>query len=113
MFICCMDTSISTALIDFIRLECAISSSVPIEAGTEMQRDLGVYGDDAVEFLMAYSKTFQVEVIQFMAADYFDAEGFDVLFWLKPQKHRNELTVLHLQKGIAAKRLDEQAISEA
>jgi hypothetical protein len=105
-----MDALISTALIDFIRLECGIGQSEVITASTGMQRDLGVYGDNAVEFLVAYGKAFHVDVSQFMAADYFDGEGMDVLAWFKPVKERKELTVGHLQQGIAAKRLDEQVL---
>ena len=78
-----------------------------------MQRDLGVYGDDAVEFLLAYGKAFQVDVRPFMAADYFDGEGPDVRAWFKPVRKRKELTVGHLQQGIAAGRLDEQITSRA
>ena len=75
-----------------------------------MQRDLGVYGDDAVEFLIAYGRAFQVDVSQFMTAEYFDGEGLDILAWFKPAKKRKELTVGQLQQGIAAKRLDEQVL---
>jgi hypothetical protein len=105
-----MDVLISTALIDFIRLECGIGQSVAIAAGTGMQRDLSVYGDDAVAFLVAYGKAFHVDVSRFVAADYFDGEGIGVLAWFKPAKKRKELTVGHLQQGIAAKRLDEQVL---
>ena len=78
-----------------------------------MQRDLGVYGDDAVELLVAYGKYFQVDVSQFMAADYFDGEGPDVLAWFRPVRTRKELTVGQLQQGIAAGRLDEQVLRAA
>ena len=83
-----------------------------------MQRDLGVYGDDAIEFLVAYSDKFQVDVTNFMAADYFDGEGPDVLgfvlaLFIPAKKQRKDLTVGHLQKGIIAKRLDEQVIHNA
>jgi hypothetical protein len=52
-----------------------------------------------------------------MAADYFDGEGMDVLggllraVGLAKSRNRKELTVGHLQRGIAAKRLDEQVIA--
>lgn len=80
-----------------------------------MQRDLGVYGDDAIEFLVAYSKNFHVDVVHFSAADYFDGEGLDVFGFVlglfRPAKNRRkELIVGHLQKGVDAKRLDEQVI---
>ena len=108
-----MNALVSTALINFIRLECGIAPSVAIIASTEMQRDLGVYGDDAMEFLLAYSKAFHVDLSQFMAADYFDGEGMDILAWFKPSKKRKELTAGHLQQGIDAKRLNEQLLHGA
>lgn len=107
---------ISPLLVDFVQRECA-AFSIPkeITADTGIQRDLGVYGDDAMEFLIAYAKTFRVDVTQFMAAEYFDGEGPDIVGFMaslfRPAKRsRRELTVGHLQKGIDAKRLDEQVI---
>ena len=108
-----MGTCLSTALVDFLRLRCGVAPSVAITASTGIQRDLGVYGDDAVEFLVAYGKLFQVDISQFMAADYFDGEGLDVLAWFKHPKKRKELTAGHLQQGIAAGRLDEQLLRGA
>ncbi|GAB2706732.1 hypothetical protein GCM10011495_39380 [Hymenobacter frigidus] len=103
-----MEPSLLTALVDFIREESGVSSSETITAHTRLQDDLGVYGDDANDLLLAYAKTFHVDVTQFPAADYFDGEGLDVLAWFRPVKpRRKELTVGHLQRGIEAQRLDE------
>jgi hypothetical protein len=112
-----MTDSVSTELADFIRHECGFSDEEEINSHTGMSRDLGVYGDDAVEFLVAYGAHFHVDVSGFMAADYFDGEGMDVLggllraVGLAKSRNRKELTVGHLQRGIAAKRLDEQVIA--
>lgn len=46
-----------------------------ITHATRIYNDLGVYGDDAVEFIVAFGKEFNVDVSKFMAADYFEAEG--------------------------------------
>ena len=106
-------------LVAFIRMECGISASTAITASTSMQGDLGIYGDDATDFLLAYAKAFNVDVTQFMAADYFDAEGagqpLGQLFrWFgATMVRKKELTVGHLQRGIDAKRLDEQIIQGA
>jgi hypothetical protein len=106
-----MEPSLSTALVDFIREQSSVSAFETIAADTRLQDDLGVYGDDAVDLLLAYAKAFDVDVSQFMAADYFDGEGMDVLAWFRPVKpRRKELTVGHLQRGIEAKRLDEAII---
>ena len=106
-----MEPSLSTALVDFIREESGVGLSENITAQTRLQDDLGVYGDDATDLLLAYAKTFHVDVSHFRAADYFDAEGLDVLAWFRPVKpRRKELTVGQLQRGIEAQRLDEAII---
>ncbi len=85
------------------------------DAGIE--EDLGIYGDDAVDLLTAYSKAFNVDVTRFMAADYFSDEGDPILpaiiRFLKNKKKRKAkiLTVGHLEKGIIAGRLDEEVIN--
>ena len=78
---------------------------------SRLQDDLGVYGDDVMELLSAYSKAFGVDVSNFMAADYFDGEGFDILALFRKSKSKKVLTVLHMQWGIDAGRLDEEVIN--
>ncbi len=84
---------------------------------TQVENDLGVTGDDAVDFLIAYSKAFNVEVTKFMAADYFDGEGDKILpaiirtFTGKKKKTNKVLTIAHLEKGIFAGRLDEEVVN--
>ena len=91
----------------------------PITLETALENDLGITGDDAVEFIIAYGKEFNVDVSKFMAADYFDAEGYDIvgplIRWItrnkKPQKQLKILTLGHLEKGIIAGKLDEEVIN--
>ena len=88
----------------------------PINESTRIQEDLGVSGDDAVEFILAYSKEFNVDVTNFMAADYFEDEGgLRIWYFLKGafgfSKKGKILTVGHLEKGIHAGRLDEEVIN--
>jgi hypothetical protein len=109
-----MEPAVSTALVDFIRKESAVGHSETITAQMRLQQDLGVYGDDAIDLLLAYAETFHVDVSYFMAAAYFDGEGVDVLAWFRPVKpRRKELTVGHLQRGTDAQRLDEAIIQGA
>lgn len=83
----------------------------------KLEDDLGVTGDDAVDLLLAYSKTFNVDVTKFMAADYFDAEGDPILpailrMLIGKKKRKNKvLTVAHLEKGIMSGKLDEAVIN--
>ena len=80
----------------------------PITRETRLYDDLGIYGDDAVEFLIAFGKKFNVDVSKFMAADYFRGDGMDILGLEKPKK---SLTVGHLEKGIMAGKLTEEVIN--
>lgn len=83
-----------------------------------IEDDLGVYGDDAIEFIVSYGKMFNVDVSNFMAADYFSAEGDVILpalirlFTGKPKTQKKKLTVGHLEKGITFGRLDEDVINK-
>lgn len=84
---------------------------------TMLEEDLGLYGDDAMEFLVVFSKEFNVDISNFMAADYFSPEGDIILPSLiraitgKKKKKQKYLQVQHLEKAILAGRLDEEIIN--
>ncbi|SRR5260370_34310811 len=88
-----------------------------ITESASLEDDLGVSGDDAVEFIIAFGKKFNVDVSKFMAADYFSPEGDVILpaiirfFTGKKQPKRKNLTIGHLEKAIEAGRLDEGVIN--
>lgn len=90
-----------------IRQAAVLEDEVTMEASLE--NDLGVYGDDAFDFIIAFGKAFNVDVSKFMAADYFNSGGRSWL--LGNLQKRKELTVAHLDKAIAAGRLDEEVIN--
>lgn len=97
-------------------LEQSAADDVEIRRETSIANDLGVYGDDATEFIMAYSKRFNVDVSRFMAADYFRAEGgisfsyfSEGIFGREGKRYKN-LTVGDLEKGILARRLDQEVL---
>jgi acyl carrier protein len=81
----------------------------------KLEADLGVYGDDAIDLLLAYSKVFNVDVSQFKAADYVGPEGDIVLMAIESlfgkEKDRKDITINDLQKGIIAGRLDEDVMN--
>ena len=89
-----------------------------ITSETKLGDDLGVSGDDAVEFIIAFGKEFNVDVSQFMVADYFEPEGDVILptvlrFLTGRQKQPKKiLTVGHLEKAVAAGKLDEDVINK-
>lgn len=100
----------------FVIKESAVSDE-DITFETMLSDDLGIYGDDAIEFIVAYGKAFNVDVSKFMAKNYFDGEGDVILpalvrlFRGTPEVNKKRLTVGHLEKGINAGRLDEDVIN--
>ncbi len=62
----------------FIVNQSAVNDQI-ITRSTQIEDDLGVYGDDAVEFIVAFGKEFNVDVSKFMANDYFSPEGDFIL----------------------------------
>ena len=102
-----MESEKFSELVKFTIKESCIDDE-PITRDTKLSNDLGVTGDDGIDFIIAYSKKFKVDVSKFMAAGYFKGEGMDILGIQKPVK---QLTVGHLEKGIIAGRLDEEVIN--
>lgn len=109
-----MNDEVFNNLKSFVIKQSAVDDE-EITRDTQIEDDLGVTGDDAVDFMIAYGKTFNVDVSKFMAADYFGAErnvALSELFGAFTQKRkRKTLTVGHLEKGILAGQLDEEVIN--
>jgi acyl carrier protein len=101
---------------DFVIKQSSVDDE-EITRETKIEDDLGVSGADAIDFIIAYGKLFNVDVTKFMAADYFSPEGDVILpalirlFTGKPKPSRKVLTVGHLEKGVLAGRLDEEVIN--
>jgi hypothetical protein len=73
---------------------------------TKLYDDLGISGDDAVEFLVAFGAHFGVDVSKFKVSDYFKAEGRSSFALDSPAKKKN-LTLGQLEKAAVARKLDE------
>lgn len=103
------------SLKSFIRKE-TYEESIEITQITKIETELGVTGDDAINFIIAFSKKFNVDVSNFMAADYFEDEGINILELIirtikgikKPKK--KVLTVGDLERAIKAGKLDDTVI---
>ena len=81
-----------------------------ITSSTLLQKDLGIYGDDAVELIVKYGKAFNVDVSEFNVAEHFRAEGIDFIGLLLSvfkgkTKSPKDLAVSTLEKAIVARRL--------
>jgi acyl carrier protein len=87
-----------------------------ITENSSLENDMGIYGDEAVEFIIAFGKEFNVDVSNFEAADYFNPEGDTILpaiirfFTGKKKRKQKELRIKHLMKAIVEGKLDEEVI---
>jgi acyl carrier protein len=97
----------------FVIKQSALSDSEIIDENTSIQNDLGIYGADAVEFIIAFGKEFNVNISNFRISDYFKDEGgqfFSILirFFLKNEKdYKKDLLIKHLLKAIIMGKLDD------
>ncbi len=111
-----MDIEIFNRVREFTVKQAGVSEDDVCETAC-LERDLGIYGDDAIEYLIAFGKAFNVDVSKFMAADYFSPEGDIILPGIiraitgKKRQRRKELSIAHLIKAIKAGRLDEEIIN--
>ena len=99
-------------------LEESTVDDVEINRETEIENDLGVYGDDADDFLIKFGKKFNVDISQFPAGDYFSDEGDIILpalirfFTNTKKRERKSFTVGHLEKAIISGKLDASTMLE-
>jgi hypothetical protein len=73
-----------------------------------VQKDLGIYGDEAYDFILNFSNIFQVDITEFKFNEYFNNEidGISLLlisFFKKSKK--SQLTVEKLRQAIISKKL--------
>ncbi len=89
----------------------------PLLRDTTLEKDLGMSGDDAVEFVLDFSKKFSVDVSKFEIKKYFFPEGDSILpaimrlFTGKKNPKKRELKLGDLEKAAIAGRLDEEIIN--
>lgn len=84
---------------------------------TELYKDLNLYGDDAVEFILSFSKEFNVDVKEFDFNRHFPPEGDFVLpaiirlLQFKSQPMYVPIKLIHLDKAIEIGRLNNELIT--
>lgn len=110
-----MQEDILDSIISFIEYKMG-KNKTQMSRNTCLERDLGIYGDDAVELLLDYGEKFNVDLSKFNASEYFSPEGDSILpsiirlFTEKKETKTKELTIGDLEKGIYAGYLNEDII---
>ena len=79
---------------------------------SRIEEDFGVTGDDAIEFLIAFGKQFNVYLSEFKAADYFNPEGTSIII-LTHVPNKKTLRMIHLLKAAMVGKLNESVINSA
>ncbi len=109
-------------IISFIENTYGVIDDVPLTENTLLEKDLRITGDEACDFIVEYGKHFNVNVSNFMADQYFQAEGHEY-DWLSPLLQTFRLkkedppikpfTLGDLVKGIKAGKLDESVLNNS
>jgi len=85
---------------------------IPLNRNTSLENDLLISGIDAVNLMQEYAKEFNVDLSGFNFANYFNSEGFSLFPSCRKRDRIKELTLGDLEKGILAKRLDQEIIEK-
>lgn len=93
----------------FIQKEFGIKEN-RIQLQSRIEEDLRITGLDAVDFIVFFGKKNNVDVSNFMAADYFEPEGMNLLL-PRTIPNKKVLTINHLLKAVEAGRLNEYVIN--
>ena len=89
----------------------------PLLRTTTLEKDLGMSGDDAVEFILEFSKLFNVDISKFEIGKYFYPEGDSILpalfriFTGEKNPKQMELNLGSLENAVLAGRLDDEIIN--
>lgn len=89
---------------EFVIKQSAVTDE-EITSATSLADDLGISGDDAVEFIVAFGKAFNVDISQFRISDYFKPEGGLMLINIFTST-KKPFTVGHLEKAILTGKLE-------
>jgi len=110
-----MNENIFERIKTFILKESAVD--MDITRDTKIEDDLGIYGDDADDFIIAFGREFDVDIKHFPLGNYFSGEGDVILpsiirfFTNGKKRERKNFTVGHLEKALISGKLDEHVIN--
>ncbi len=80
-----------------------------ISQNTSLNKDLGMEGDDAFEFIKKFALIFNVDISEFDFERYFIREGFNpvglIKFIFKRKKMKDLLTLADLEQAVIKRKL--------
>lgn len=95
------DSDIKFHLIELISRHTRRKSVTP---DNDLEWDLGITGDDAVDLILEYGRAFNVDVATFQYDNFFHEEGLSFVILIKKlfrrPKGRKPFTLQHLLNGI-------------
>lgn len=100
-----------------INHKCGVSKD-KIFINSKLEDDLGLTGDDAVEFILDFSRKFNVDISNFVISDYFSNEAFNFIgliinfFKHKEVVIKKALTVDDLVRIIEIGKMDDEIINK-
>jgi Protein of unknown function (DUF1493) len=80
---------------------------------TDLVLDLGLVGDDAIEFMDKYASEFDVKQGDYETSAYFDAEGLWLLPTFKKQKEKKKITLGMLYLAAKSGKWDSEKLNQA
>ncbi|WP_285008669.1 DUF1493 family protein [Pedobacter faecalis] len=88
---------------------------IELTRDTQLERDLKITGDDALEFFEEFGKRFDIDTEDLELSEYFAPEGsfslYKLIFTGKETK-KKVITLGHLEKAIALGKLDESILAD-
>lgn len=84
------DQALYNRILDFVSSE-TTTRSQNLSGSTDIAKELGVEGDDAVEFMLKFQKEFDVDLSNFHFDRYFGSEGFNLIPFIKSLLGKGEM----------------------
>lgn len=75
-----------------------------IDLATRIESDLGLTGDDAIDFIQEFSKLFNVDSSSLNFEEYFIPEGVST-YWYSDQNRPKDMTLDKLQEALSSGKL--------
>lgn len=72
-----------TRLLEFVRSQTGLRLDGAAALDRKLERDLGIYGDDAVDFIERFARTFDVRIDAFDVGRHFTPETDGISRWLR------------------------------